>query len=31
VTEEGVAGTWIIEVGFDGTSGAFSFTVSKDD
>lgn len=31
VTEEDVAGTWIIEVGFDGTSGAFSFTVSKDD
>jgi hypothetical protein len=31
VTEDGVAGTWIIEVSFDGTSGAFSFTVSKDD
>ena len=31
VTEEGVAGTWIIEVSFDGTSGAFSFIVSRDD
>ena len=31
VTEGGVAGTWIIEVSFDGTSGAFSFIVSKND
>jgi len=31
VTEEGVAGMWIIEVSFDGTSGAFNFTVAKED
>jgi len=30
VTEAGVAGTWIIEVSFDGTSGAFSFTVARE-
>jgi hypothetical protein len=31
VTEEGVPGTWIIEVSYDGTSGAFDFTVEKED
>ena len=31
VTEAGVAGTWIVEVSFDGTSGAFNFTVAKQD
>lgn len=31
VTEAGVPGTWIIEVSYDGTSGAFNFTVAKED
>jgi outer membrane biogenesis lipoprotein LolB len=31
VTDVGVPGIWIIEVGYDGTSGAFNFTVAKED
>jgi hypothetical protein len=31
VTEAGVPGTWIIEVSYQDTSGAFNFTVSKED
>lgn len=31
VTEAGVPGTWIIEVSYQDTSGAFNFTVAKED
>ena len=31
VTEAGEPGTWIIEVSYQDTSGAFNFTVSKED